>query len=182
MTVDPNGARRTWSGALLDFIDRVLGTLSALGTVIGAVLVLATTAVVGYSVALRYLFNQPQVWTDELVGYWLVAMVLLGAADTLRRDGHIGIDLVTTRFGWRGRYWAELWGMVSVVVVAAVLAYGGWEMMMFSHMVGLLSEGYLEAPMWIPQSVVPIGSGLLGLAALHRLVRRLREGGSEPLV
>ena len=41
----------------------------------------------------------------------------------------------------------------------------------FSHSVGLVSDGYLEVPMWLPQAAVPAGAGLLALAAFNRLLR-----------
>jgi len=176
---DNTGAHRNSTNALLDIIDRILETLCRLGTMFGALLVIATMAVVGYSVVLRYIFGEPQVWTDELVSFWLVAIVTLGAADVLRRDGHIGIDLVTNYLPPQVQAWADVWGLASVILLSVVLTISGWEMVEFSWSVDLLSEGYLELPMWIPQSFIPIGFALMGLAALHRLLQRLRARRPE---
>lgn len=173
MDNDSNGARRSPAGALLDMIDWTLEALCRFGTMLGALLVIATMAVVGYSVVLRYVFGEPQVWTDELVSFWLVAIVMLGAADVLRRDAHIGIDLVTNLLPPYMQAWADAWGLVSVILFSIVLTISGWEMVEFSWSVELLSDGYLEVPMWIPQSFIPIGFALMGLAALHRLLQRL---------
>jgi C4-dicarboxylate transporter DctQ subunit len=129
--------------------------------------------VVGYSVALRYLFNRPQVWTDQLVGYLLVVVVLAGAAEALRRGEHIGVDLITERLSVAARRLAEIWGMAAVVLVSGCLVAAGWEVVSFSYDVGLVSDGYLEVPMWLPQAAVPAGAGLLGIAALNRLLRLL---------
>ncbi len=128
---------------------------------------------VGYSVALRYLFNQPQVWADELVGLLMVSLVMLGVADALRRGEHIEVDLLTERLGPRGRRLAKLWGLAASALVAGVILGGGLEMVIFSADVGLIADGYLEVPMWIPQIAVPLGGGLLLLTALSRLVAEL---------
>jgi C4-dicarboxylate transporter DctQ subunit len=176
---DDTGARRNFTGAALDIIDRSLEALCRFGTMIGALLVIATMVVVGYSVMMRYVFGEPQVWTDELVSFWLVAIVTLGAADVLRRDGHIRIDLVTEHLPPHVQGWVDVWGLLSVILLSAVLTISGWEMVTFSWKVGLLSEGYLELPLWIPQSLVPIGFALMGLAALHRLIQRLRAWKPE---
>jgi TRAP-type C4-dicarboxylate transport system permease small subunit len=173
------GARRSQTGALLDIIERILETLCRLGTILGAVLVVASMVVVGYGVVLRYIFGKPQVWTDELVSFWLVAIVALGAADVLRRGGHIGIDLVTNRLSPRLKAWLEILGLISVLLFSTALTVSGWQMIQFSLTVGLLSSGYLELPLWIPQSLIPIGFGLMGLAALHRLILRLRARNME---
>ena len=172
------GAPRDF-GALLDGIERFLEILCRLGTMIGALLVIATMIVVGYSVVLRYAFGVPQVWTDELVSFWLVAIVTLGAADVLRRDEHIRIDLVTDRLPTGAKAWIEIAGLVSVILFSTVLTISGWEMVKFSWDVELLSEGYLELPMWIPQSLIPVGFALMGVAALYRLVYRFRACRAE---
>jgi C4-dicarboxylate transporter DctQ subunit len=173
MSDTPSGAPGGKLGAPLEFLDRGLGLVSAGVAVIGALLLLVMTAVVGYSVALRYLFNRPQVWTDELVGYLLVVLVMAGATEALRRGEHIGVDLITERLSARGRRLAEIWAMAAVVFVAACLVAAGWEVAAFSHSVGLISVGYLEVPMWLPQAAVPAGAGLLALAAFNRLLRLL---------
>jgi len=169
-----NKARRNSAGALLDIIDKILESLCRFGIMIGAILVVATMVVVGYSVVLRYVFGVPQVWTDELVSFWLVAIVALGAADVLRRNGHIGIDLVTSHLPARLKDWVEILGLSSVIVLSAVLTVSGVEMVNFSWSVDLVSDGYLELPMWIPQSLIPIGFTLMGCAAIHRLIQKLR--------
>lgn len=179
MNNNDTGARRKSFSVLLDIIDRVLELLCRFGTMVGALLVIATMVVVGYSVVLRYVFGQPQVWTDELVSFWLVVIVTLGAADVLRRGGHIGMDLVTDRLPSKARAWAEVWGLVSVALLSVVMTISGWDMVEFSWSVDLLSDGYLELPMWIPQSFMPIGFALMGLAALHRLLQRFRNGNLE---
>ena len=179
MTPPDRRARDRGAGTLFGVFDRGLAVLTAAGLMIGALVVIALTVIVGYSVALRYLWNWPQVWSDELVGYLLVYLVMLGAAEALRQGHHIEVDLVTERLGPRGRRIVHAWGLCATAFVALVLTVAGWEMVSFSADVGLLSEGYLEVPMWVPQSAVPLGSALLFLTAVSRLLGLLR-GRPEP--
>ena len=173
MPDDPGGASGRRPVALLGLLDRGLGAVTFAAAAVGALLLLVMTAVVGYSDALRYLFNRPQVWTDELVGYLLVVVVFAGAAEALRRGEHIGVDLITERLSGSARRLAEIWGMAAVALVSGCLVAAGWEVVSFSYDVGLVSDGYLEVPMWLPQAAVPAGAGLLGIAALNRLLRLL---------
>jgi len=39
---------------------------------------------------------------------------------------------------------------------------------MFSRRIGVYSDGYLEAPLWIPQAFLLVGAGLLCLLATAR--------------
>jgi len=161
---------------LLDALDAALARATA---ALGALLVVATVLLVSYSVFMRYLLNQPQTWTDELVGYFLVYIVMLGVSEALRRDDHIGVDILTGRLGPRGRRAAAIWGMVAVIAVAVAMVVSSWGMVVFAHDVGLVSDGYVEAPMWIPQLALVVGYGLLTLSATNRLLR-LAFGLSEP--
>jgi len=153
---------------VLEAVDAALSRASA---ALGALLVIATVALVTYSVVMRYLLNTPQTWTDELVGYFLVYIVMLGVSEALRHDEHIAVDLISGRLGSRGRLATEIWGMVVVIAVSGALLISSYGMVAFSHKVGLISDGYVEAPMWIPQLALPIGYGLLILSAVNRLLR-----------
>ena len=147
---------------------------------VASLLILAMTAIVGYGVAARYLFNRPQVWTDELVSYLVVLLVMAAAAEVLRRGEHITIDLVVERLGARAAFWVEVAGMVAVLVVSVVLIVSGLEMIAFSRDMGIRSVGYLSVLIWIPQSALPLGFALVALAAANRLLRLLT--GAEVVV
>lgn len=157
--------------ALLAGLERLVGALSYLGAVLGVAVVLSMVAVVAYSVFNRYVLNTPVTWSDELSGYLVVALVMVGAAEALRRNDHIGVDLLTVRLPERARRWTEIWGMAAVCVVAVALLRSSAEMLAYSHDFEVVSEGYLEVPMWIPQGFLVPGAGLLLLAAANRILR-----------
>ncbi|GAB4195688.1 MAG: hypothetical protein OHK0024_35470 [Thalassobaculales bacterium] len=161
---------------MIRLLDRAVGTIAAAAAAVAGVLTLVMAVLVGYGVVMRYVLGQPQNWTDELVGYLTVAAVMLAAADVLRRREHIAVDVLTERLGAPARRWSEMLGLVAVATFCALLIAGGWEMMAFSHMIGMRSTGTLAMPMWIPQAFVPGGAALLGLAALARLARLLAAG------
>ena len=165
----PSGAAERWVGHL--------ARLFAWG---GVATLLAATLAVLYSVFMRYFVGRPQTWSDELIGLLTVATVMLGAAEASRRNDHVEVDLLTARAGPRMRRVAAIWSAVSVLSVAGVLLAGGWEMVSFSRMTGLLSEGYLEAPLWIPQLVLPVGMAALIAVTVVRTLRLLRRPVDPP--
>lgn len=154
--------------------DRLVRWLSRVGIGLAAIALLASLALIVYSVVMRYGLNQPIAWVDELVGYLLVACVMLASADALLHGEHIAVDVVTERLSARGKRLTLLAGLLAVLVSAALLAVEGYDMVAFARMVGLLSNGYLAVPMWIPQALVPIGAVLLLLAAVAALIDALR--------
>ena len=154
--------------------DRLVRWLARVGIALAAIALLASLALIVYSVVMRYGLNQPIAWVDELVGYLLVACVMLASADTLLHGEHIAVDVVTEHLSARGKRLTLLAGLLAVLVSAALLAVEGYDMVAFARMVGLLSNGYLAVPMWIPQALVPIGAVLLLLAAVAALIDALR--------
>ncbi len=156
-------------------LDRWIGAVTWVAAAVGAGVVLLMMSVVGYSVVNRYLLGTPVTWTDELSGYLVVALVMLGTAEALRRGEHISVDLITSRLGERGQRIAEVWGNIMVLVVAAALLISGMETIEYSVNFGILSEGYLEVPMWIPQSFLILGAVLLALVAVANLLSRIER-------
>lgn len=173
-----HGAARR-GGPLLQALERSTTFLSVLFVMGGALITVIMAGAIAYSVTQRYVFDNPQVWNDELLGYLMVAMVMFGLGETVRRGDHINVDLITARFGRRGQRLARIWGLASMIAVSAILLERSWEMVAFSHMVGLLSEGYLAVPIWIPQSSLLIGFSLMILASCNQLLRLL-AGLDEP--
>lgn len=153
--------------------DLLSSLLSQAGIAVSGVAILVSLALVVYGVVLRYALNQPQTWLDELVGYLLVATVMLGASDALRQREHIAIDIITGRLDAGRRFWVAALALASVAATALLFVVEGWGTVAFSKMVDLRSTGYLDTPMWTVQLLVPVGGAILLLNALTMLVRLL---------
>lgn len=156
-------------------LERVVAAVALAAASVAAGLVLAMLAITSYGVAMRYVLDAPVTWSDELAGYLVVATVMLGTADTLLRGEHISVDLLTDRLRGAARRAVAVWGMACVLALAAALGYSAVLMIGFSYDFGMYSEGYLEAPLWIPQCFMLAGAVLLGLAAAVHIAGMLRR-------
>lgn len=159
----------------MPLVVRLVRLLSRSAIALAAVALLVSLALIAWSVAMRYFLNQPVAWVDELVGYLLVAVVMLAAADALFEGEHISVDILTERLSARGRWLTLVFGLVTVIASAVLLTVEGIDMVGFSRMVGLKSNGYMAMDMWIPQSLVPIGAALMGLVGVVLLVDAWRR-------
>ncbi|MCC2594744.1 TRAP transporter small permease subunit [Pusillimonas sp. MFBS29] len=166
-------------GPLLRAYASVVGLLCKLGMAIASVLILMDLLLIGGAVLLRYVFSSPIVGGDELVAFTLTAIVMLAAPDVLRKNGHIGVDILVGMLSPRWARWAAIWSSVSVILVAALLIINGWKAVALSHMIGSLTEGHLELPVWTLQLFLPLGGVLLGLVALEMIWRAL-AGSATP--
>lgn len=157
------------------FPDRLITGLVRLCGALGTLLILWIFGQITVAVIRRYGFDRPLQWNDEVVGYALVAMVMLGAAEALRRHDHIAIDLVTSRLGRRGRRLQAAFADLSILAFALIVGVSIWESIAFARSFGSYSVGYVEIETWIPQVPVVLGMGLLGLLSLLRLWQGLRR-------
>ena len=142
--------------------------------------VIASFAFVCYGVFMRYLFGQPQVWVDEVVAFLLIAIVMFAVADVARRGEHIGVDILVNAMRPTTQRLMRLWSAFAMLGVAVILVYYGARTAAESREFGVVTEGYLEWPVWLVMTLMPVGGALLGLVALESALRAWLEE-SRPL-
>jgi TRAP-type C4-dicarboxylate transport system permease small subunit len=157
------------SAGLLKAIER----LSALFGAVSGILILIVLALTSVGVFMRYVLDRPIRGIDEATGFLVVAIVMFGAAETLRRGEHIQIDLVTNALRGRTRWLFDLWAYACVFVFSVVFFITAWRTVAFTWRFGEYSTGYLEMPMWIPQATMLPGAALLGLVAILKMAQLL---------
>ena len=131
---------------------------------------------------MRYAFNAAPVWVDDVVGFALVAIVMLAAAQALRRGEHIGVDLLVELPRRRKRRrWAQAWAALAASALAARAdrqRLGDGDARASSACV---TEGSLEWPTWWLMLLMPVGGLLMLLAAIEALWRAGRSVRSRPM-
>lgn len=152
-------------------LGQAIRWLNALMMAISASGVLLSLVLIAWSVIMRYCFNRPLVWVDEVVGFLLVAIVALAAADVLRRGQHIGVDILTARLSGTAKVWADAWAALAVLAVALIMLVNGTEAALFSRTLGIATEGHLELPQYWLMLFLPMCGVLLALNALETLLR-----------
>lgn len=102
--------------------------LVAMAAVAGLVLVWLMVSVVA-SVVLRNVGAQPPAWLFTSAEYGLLYMTMLGAPWLVRRRGHVHIELVTAALSGPTRRAVSRTVAALCVVVCAILAWKGAELM-----------------------------------------------------
>ena len=106
---------------LTRFADRVERALGWLLVVLMSVMVVDVT----WQVASRFLFQDPRSFTEELAGFLLIWISLLGAAYGFRTRAHLGIDLLVSQLGGGWRVGAEVSAHFLVLLFALTTMVGG---------------------------------------------------------
>ena len=152
------------------FSRRIAAPIVWLGGAISAVLIVVMFAVTIYAIFMRYAVNKPLLWADEVTGWALVAIVMLGAAEAYRRGDHISIDLFSSKVSGHGQKVVGLISDLAVLVFALIVGTSTWEAIHFARMFGSYTSGSVVIETWVPQVPLLVGSILLALMALVRLV------------
>lgn len=158
--------------------ERVIAGISRFAQALAGLACLACFALVCWAVAMRYFFNQPQSWSDEAVGWLVVAIVMLAVPEAQRRGENIGVDWLVDRWTGAKRRAVIGLGAAAVAITAIVLIVEGWETVNFTRMIGIKSNALPDMPLWAVQALIPIGAILLLLVALGQIGAWL--AGREP--
>ncbi len=79
-------------------------------------------------VVLRYLFDTGWIAMQESVTYLHAMVFLLGAAYTLRHEGHVRVDIFYHRFGPRGKALVDLFGTLLLLLpVCLFILFISWD-------------------------------------------------------
>jgi TRAP-type C4-dicarboxylate transport system permease small subunit len=137
------------------------------------VLFAAMFCVIVVQIALRYVFNQPLVWTDEAAQYCFVWVSFLGWTMAARRRIHIGINVVVDRLPAAARRALHaLWCVSSagfavvLFVVGIVIAYRNGDVRMLS----------IDFAFWPVYLAVPVAAIFLVAYALRDLIHIVGKG------
>lgn len=157
----------TWADRLASVAEGV-GRLTAWLTL---AMVLVTFAVV----MLRYGFDIGWIALQESVTYMHALVFMLGAAYTLKRNGHVRVDIFYRKFSPRGQALVDLLGTLLLLVpVAGFIFWESWAYVAASWAVleGSREAGGLPA-VFLLKSLIPAFAILLLVQALAGGLRDL---------
>ena len=134
-------------------LDRVEEVLIALFLGVSTLLVFA-------QVVARYVFNSGFTWAPEVVEYFFLWTVMIGASYGVKHGVHLGVDLLVSRFRPEIRKWLILAAIAVSILFTAGMCYLSVYYVMETKRIELLSVD-LEIPQWIPLLALPFGFGLI---------------------
>ena len=152
---------------LIDGLNERVGR-SLMWLVLFAVVISAVNAVV------RKAFDMSSNAFLEIQWYLFAAVVMLGSAYTMLRQGHVKIDVIVGRFSKRTQLIVECVGIVFflfpfVYKVNQLV----WPLVIQALHSGEMSQNAGGLIRWPVYALVPIGFILLGLQGLSELIKRI---------
>ena len=158
----------------------MIGRVARSASTLAGFAVLAIVALITYDVAMRFFFEQPQLFVDEVASFLLLLVIFGGLGYTFRTGGHVRVDLVTAHLPGRARAWLRVLGLVLGLAFLGVVMWPTVQSALTAYRYGRVSAVMLY-PLWVPMLLIPLGLLLLALTMLAALAAQVRTlGGPHP--
>lgn len=113
-----------------------------------------------WQVTSRYLLSSPSSFTDELAGYLLIWVGMMGAAYVAGRKEHLAIDIVLQRSKPKAQRRLLMIIHVSIFTFAFTVMVVGGIILMYTRFILGVKSAALQLPLGYVYIVMPI-SGLI---------------------
>jgi len=123
-------------------------------------------------VVLRYLFDLGWIWLQESVTWMHAAVLMLGAAYTLRHEEHVRVDVFYRNRDARGRAWVDIFG--SLCFLLPMCTFLLWSSLDYVSASWQLRETSQEAG-GLQYPLVPLMKTLIPIAALLLIMQGLAD-------
>ena len=121
-------------------------------------------------------YGHPIIWSVDMAQLLFVWICVLGANQTMRRDQHVGVDLLLIHMPARLRRWVMLAHFLIIEAFLAAMVWFGYDLTRLN-----VERQFSDTPLsyaWVT-AAVPVGSALLFVTVLGRMVAMLAEDRME---
>jgi len=153
---------------------KLIDKFSSAAANIANICLLSALLLVTIAVVMRYVFNAPFHFTEEISGYLVIAIVFLGLADTYRARRHIRVDLVLIRLPQKVRSVLETSGHLFSLVFVLLFIWYTYQTALTSYQVGRVSFGIWQVPLYVPQLLIPIGLLTLAIQIIAHIIKKFQ--------
>jgi len=156
---------------IANYLDRLADYTGRSVAWLALLLVLVTFGVV----VLRYAFDIGSIALQESILYLHASIFLLGAAYTLKIDGHVRVDIFYRHLSPRAQAWVDLFGALLLLLpVCGFLLWVSWD---YAAVAWSLHEGSRETGglpyVYLLKTLMPVSALLLILQGVSQALRSL---------
>lgn len=148
-----------------------------------AMLLLAIIVICVFSAAMLRSFGYPIIWSVEIAQLLFIWLCMLGASLTLRRNEHVGVDILVRRLSRNHHDRLEF--VLSVLIAAALVV-----LIIYGVRLTLLNPertlGTVSFPYASVTAAIPVGATLMLLTVIDKVIKlgpswRKSVQGDDPL-
>jgi TRAP-type C4-dicarboxylate transport system permease small subunit len=156
---------------LTRFVDGIIGVLMKINMI---VIVIMMVMIAAESV-LRTFFSYSMMIVDEFSGYLLMASVFLSLGFCMRSHSLLRVTIVYDRLPDTLRNIFQVFFDLISLVFVLILNYQLCRLVANSYKSHVLSISQAQIPLWIPQTIMPIGITVLILAMIIEIIGNIQQ-------
>jgi TRAP-type mannitol/chloroaromatic compound transport system permease small subunit len=160
----------------IDALSKLCGTLAALTVVVLVVLML-------YDVVLRYVFNAPTTWGNDLNTFLMGGAFVMSIAYALSTDSHVRVDLLYTEQGRHYLNYVDLIGLALIILpTVAWLTWGLWGYLLEGIRTGeRTGSGGWNPVVWPFRVVLVAGFAMFTIQIFAEVIKRIAAIAGKPI-
>jgi len=131
--------------------------------------------IVSYEVIMRYLFNSPTIWVNEVSRFLQIWATYLALTYSFHKQDFIRITVVYDRLNETGKKILDFISFIFIIIFSCFVVYYGWLIAYDSLKVGRTSSTILDVPSFLTELAIPLCFAFLVIRVILEAIRYIRN-------
>ena len=131
--------------------------------------------IVSYEVIMRYLFNSPTIWVNEVSRFLQIWATYLALTYSFHKKDFIRITVIYDRLNENGKKILDFISFIFILIFSSFVVYYGWIIAYDSLKVGRTSSTILDVPSFLTELAIPLCFAFLVLRVILEAIKYIRN-------
>ena len=142
---------------------------------LASALFIAIGFIVSYEVIMRYLFNSPTIWVNEVSRFLQIWATYLALTYSFHKQDFIRITVIYDRLNENGKKILDFISFIFILIFSSFVVYYGWLIAYDSLKVGRTSSTILDVPSFLTELAIPLCFAFLVLRVILEIITYIRN-------
>ena len=142
---------------------------------LASALFIAIGFIVSYEVIMRYLFNSPTIWVNEVSRFLQIWATYLALTYSFHKRDFIRITVIYDRLNETGKKILDFISFIFIIIFSCFVVYYGWLIAYDSLKVGRTSSTILDVPSFLTELAIPLCFAFLVIRVILEAVKYIRN-------
>ena len=142
---------------------------------LASALFIAIGFIVSYEVIMRYLFNSPTIWVNEVSRFLQIWATYLALTYSFHKQDFIRITVIYDRLNENGKKVLDFISFIFILIFSSFVVYYGWLIAYDSLKVGRTSSTILDVPSFLTELAIPLCFAFLVLRVILEVITYIRN-------
>ena len=131
--------------------------------------------IVSYEVIMRYLFNSPTIWVNEVSRFLQIWATYLALTYSFHKKDFIRITVIYDKLNESGKKVLDFISFIFILIFSCFVVYYGWLIAYDSLKVGRTSSTILDVPSFLTEFAIPLCFAFLVLRVILEIIKYFRD-------